>query len=477
MQELSPEAYDAIVDRVLPAAGALFTVVVVAAIVARKWIGRLLADARRLWRERPPLFPAPVAIVTLLGAAIRARYLAQPVRTDEAATFLYYTFQPFVAGISIYGSPNNHLLNTVLTHICWLIGGDVPALMRLPSFLAGVLIVPATYLAGRALANHRAGVMAAAVAAGMPALIDFSALARGYSMMTLAFLIALALAAMRSDSVAVHVAIGLAIAVGAFAVPVMLLPAAFLVVWMALDRQWRAIAVAAVTAGIVTAVLYTPVLVVSGLESLTSNSYVRAQAGRSLLFDPTDGLLAIGRFLVFGFPLPVAIVLTLLAIAGLVRDRGRIALALIAPLLIAGATVPYHRSWLFVIPLLAIGIGNVGRALSPSAASVLALVLVTYTFATDAPYYSGESGTFRDAEGTTLFLKPRLRPGDSVIATVPADVPLMYYFHRYAIPWAYLAARRGVHTYVVSDRSVGQRPPPFGRIVRRTDSSIVTETQ
>lgn len=471
MQSLSPEAYDAIVERVAPAVGAVFVGVVIAAILGRKWIGSVAADAVRLWRERRPVWSWHLALITLLGAAIRARYLAQPVRTDEAATFLYYAFQPLLAGISIYGSPNNHLLNTLLVHICHGLGGDVPALLRLPSFLAGVLIIPATYIAARTLTNHRAALVAAAVTAGIPALIDFSALARGYTMMTLAFVVALALAALRSDSPAVHVAIGTAIAIGAFAVPVMLFAAVLLFVWMALERRWRAIAVAAATAAIVTAILYTPVLAVSGIESLTSNPYVHAQAGKSLLFDRTDGLVAIGRFLAYGFHWPLAIALAVVAVIGFPL---RLGVAMLAPLLMASVAVPYHRSWLFLVPLLAIAIG---RALAPLArfAPIIALVLVAYTFATDAPYCSGESGSFRDAEGTTLFLKPRLRPGDSVIATVPADVPLMYYFHRYDIPQTYLALRRGVHTYVVADLSAGQRPPRGGRIVRQTDSSIVIE--
>lgn len=68
-------------------------------------------------------------------------------------------------------------------------------MIRLPAFIAGVLVVPASYLAARVLYNKRAALLAAALVASSSYLVEYSANARGYSMICLFFMLLPALAA------------------------------------------------------------------------------------------------------------------------------------------------------------------------------------------------------------------------------------------------------------------------------------------
>src|ERR1043166_4190289 len=58
-----------------------------------------------------------VTILTLLGAALRAMYLAQPMRYDESVTYLDYASQPWATALGSYTYPNNHVLHTALVKV------------------------------------------------------------------------------------------------------------------------------------------------------------------------------------------------------------------------------------------------------------------------------------------------------------------------------------------------------------------------
>ena len=63
--------------------------------------------------------------------------------------------------------------------------------VRLPSIIAGTLVIPALYLLGRELYDRRTGLVAAAFGAASPLLIWYSQEARMYAFVTLFGLLAL----------------------------------------------------------------------------------------------------------------------------------------------------------------------------------------------------------------------------------------------------------------------------------------------
>ena len=128
------------------------------------------------WRNHRGLLAAMA-----LGLVLRGYFLAEPLRYDEAYTFMEYVNQGW-GRLFWYSAPNNHVLHTVLVKLAVLIWDGHPAVIRFPAFLAGVAGIPLAYWFCRRLVSERAGRCAAVGMAVMPYLILYGAIARGYSL-------------------------------------------------------------------------------------------------------------------------------------------------------------------------------------------------------------------------------------------------------------------------------------------------------
>src|SRR5260370_33630622 len=92
-----------------------------------------------------------VAIVFGLGLVLGVALLTQPMRYDEAVTYLYFVGRSWHTAISSYPFPNNHVLYTALAKVCSDLTHVAPWAFRLPALLAGLAVVPLTYAVGCAL--------------------------------------------------------------------------------------------------------------------------------------------------------------------------------------------------------------------------------------------------------------------------------------------------------------------------------------
>ncbi|MBI3789792.1 MAG: glycosyltransferase family 39 protein [Gemmatimonadetes bacterium] len=239
--------------------------------------------------EVAPTRAEGVALALIIGCAIvlRATFLAQPVRYDEAVTIMAYAREPLVTAASLYDAPNNHVFNSVLAHLASRVAGDTLWAYRLPVFVAGILTVPATWLAGRRLFGPEAGLLGAALAASNFALVLFSTNSRGYAIQTLLFvlLVAASLTLFETRRWRPWLAFGVVGALGFYTIPTMLMGWGGLMLWFLLEsavtrRGWpeRALVVRlAITNGVLTVLtlaLYAPVFIVSGWRALTQNPWV-----------------------------------------------------------------------------------------------------------------------------------------------------------------------------------------------------------
>ncbi len=145
---------------------------------------------------------AILAGVTLAGLALR---LAVPrgIWLDEAISIhqANLSFHDMFENLQ-YGDRHPPLHHVVL----WLTVraiGDGELAVRIPSLVAGTLVIPALYLLGRELYDRRTGLVAAAFGAASPLLIWYAQEARMYAFVTLFGLLALLtqLRAIRNPSV------------------------------------------------------------------------------------------------------------------------------------------------------------------------------------------------------------------------------------------------------------------------------------
>ena len=387
------------------------------------------------------------------------------MRNDEVATYLFYVRKPPLYGLVSYTLPNNHVLHTLLVSVSTWVFGNHPWAIRLPAFVAGVALIPLTYVVARRLFDERAGLVAAAFVASSSVLIELSTNARGYTMAAAAFLGLLALGLGLPESGRWRAFVWVA-ALGFFTVPTMLFPFGAVVVWMAcrfrherpaLTRLARAVLHTAV----LTVLLYLPALLWTGPHAFLSNRFVTSQPFGTFAraIGPSLGSTWSGWNRDLG--VLGAVLFAASFVVGLSRRRSSslVAAAVLwcGVLVIAERWVPFHRVWSFLIPLywivVAAGIAIVVRRArwAPVIAVALCLAIGGSVLASGSVLRSRDTGYFPDAERIAVALRA-LGPHDRVLVYNPATVPLQYYatLHHETLPIG------GRARYVVVDAAAGQ---------------------
>jgi dolichyl-phosphate-mannose-protein mannosyltransferase len=417
---------------------------------------------------------AALGLVFFAGIVARLWFLGQPMRDDEAATFLEFGSKPFLYGISFYPAPNNHILHTVLVHASCLLFGCEPWAIRLPAFVAGLLLIPVAYCTARIFYDRHAALLTACFVCVSSPLILYSTNARGYTIVCLLFLATLAaafrLAGTRDRGAWIWLV--MLFSLGLFTTPVMLYGVCVVMVWLAWSgwaEQRRgnrpsvlpeiALALAAVSIG--TVVLYTPALVASGAAPVLGNGALAPYPWTEFPGRLRDFAHSVwSQWNMDLNPLVQWLCLAGAAISlvlhrRLARHRIPLILAVLlgcAPVLIAQRSARYARVFLFLLPvylmLASAGISAMFRWLERrnKSASYLAIAVFVvfvlsqagYIMHAETVYHSNETGTLRDAEQISAFLRVRLRDGDRVLPDRLSMYILRYYFLRDHILPVYL---------------------------------------
>ncbi len=371
--------------------------------------------------------------------------------SDESATFLYYASHPLPVAVSIYGSPNNHILHTVLMHLSYLIFGVSEWALRMPAFLAGVAIVPLTYVAARSLGN-RGALLAAALSASAPVLIDYSTDARGYTLLCCFVLICTAAMAeiIRSGSrIAVRI-FAISAALGFYTVPVMLYPFVMLVVW----GRKKALA-GAIAAVLIAVALFVPVLLISGISSVMSNAYVRPLPIAEFIRSALPYLATVRAQLFVGIPAIVQILLAIGFVVAVRRQPMWIGFIPVIVLIGLQRVLPFPRVWLPFLVLLFITAAAAwpwDRS-EPAVAGAVVIALAFTGFTTERVRETGELRAVREI---TRELNMRAQKGDAVLATSPSEMPIAFYCRRVEVLNPDVSRPR---LFVIENRDYGQTLP------------------
>lgn len=407
-----------------------------------------------------------LAGLTLLTLGLGVAVLDQPIRCDEAGTYLDYVRNGLRRILTDYSSPNNHILYSACARVSTALFGASEWSLRLPALIGGVLLVPAAYLAFRAHFGARAALLGAGLVATSPYLVDQATNGRGYTLLNLCFLLLLALVPrlLRSSARGPLVAFALLGGLGAWAVPVMVFPLGIVGVWMLLaillelPRERRVPAglrflVACVGVGVVAGLLYAPTLlgpkeelVFTGGARFERNIVPMSRLGR---------LLELGRWLelfwehvVHGLPRWVALGGLGLAVLGIGSGARRglglrwflaAFLGLFGTALVAGRFPPLW-SLSFLIPLyVGLAAGGtlvLGRLLLRERAGIaVAAALLLWGGAQVAaavrsdgrqhelPWYVG----YFDAEEASLVIDRDLPPASPLMGVGRQLGPVQYY--------------------------------------------------
>jgi hypothetical protein len=456
-----------------------------------RFLGGVVGSLGRSLKADGPLDVVILLALSLLGIALRVRFLFQPIGLDEAETFLSYASRPLYIGLSSY-TPNNHLLHTLLLHFAWRLFGDHEWVIRLPALLAGCLLIPITYWATRTLYDKHSAFIAASIVATASPLITYSVAGRGYTLVCLLFLLLLITSQylLKHDNRPAWLLWAVIAALGFYSMPTMLYAVGTAALWLILSSRKMGSKKAsvdflisigstlAVTAALTT-LLYLPVLIASGWKSLVSNDFVRSKGLAYVVANSLVGFSQIWNMWTADVPRFLIWILAAGFVVGLVfhgriaRNSAPVPLAAalcIPPLLLIQRVIPYARIWLFLLPLCAavcgaglqllvwrLG-GRTGYPRSSGLAAAIALGCLALMCGPDlrgarfaarsVPTKIGDgSGRTGPAKAepypgyllpakiqdTTVWLKGHLTPHDVVVANWPT-APLRYYIRLEGIP-------------------------------------------
>jgi hypothetical protein len=395
-----------------------------------------------------------VGLPTALGTGLRLVFLGQPMRYDEALTFNEFASRPLYYGLSFYPDPNNHLLNTLLMHVAYVALGNQTWVLRLPAFVAGVLLIPATYALTRLLfGTPGAAFLSATLVAVSSYLVEYSSNARGYTMQALCFvaLLALVIEAVREDSPRALLLGAFVAALGAFAVPTMLYGVAVAAAWLVVEMRRRRprhiglahVGASGLLAGECALLLYLPAVLVSGPDKLVANRFVVPLGAADLLQQLPRSLVQTWSLWNRDVPLLLIVLLVAGFALGTRADvsRGRMPIGVVAPaicvlLVMLQRVAPFERVWLFLLPLyFAIAGAGLARLVDGRLLGLAFGAILCFTTLTSGSILrSTETGSFPDAEAVARTLSGRLGGQDAVVTQLPASLPeLQYYFPRFAL--------------------------------------------
>ena len=90
-----------------------------------------------------------VLLLTAAGGLIRSQGITRSLGHDEVYTWVEYASKGWLAILSSYSAPNNHIFHSLCLKLSVSLFGEVEWAMRLPALMAGIAAIPALYLLGR----------------------------------------------------------------------------------------------------------------------------------------------------------------------------------------------------------------------------------------------------------------------------------------------------------------------------------------
>ncbi|MCX6292143.1 MAG: glycosyltransferase family 39 protein [Bacteroidetes bacterium] len=419
-------------------------------------------------------------IIFFWGFFLRLAHLFQPISYDEAFTYLYFVKRPLFIGLSDYSYPNNHLFHTFLSHLSCSVFGNEEWVIRLPAFIAGVLIIPMTYLSARKLFNKETALLAMSLVAVSNVLIEYSVMARGYTMLTLFFLVLIFLSDELEKRKGSWIFFILISALALYTVPVfvfalMIIYGQFIFLSTGICIPKKKILVALFSTLVLTALLYLPPVLVSGMKSLLNNPYI----GESTTISNSSLIQKTVAETFLSWKRGISIVIFILLSAGFLfsvvikQNRKWIASILFMLIILLIGVLMLHRIppariWLFLVPLLFIisssGMVEVVTKIKFKKAnwlfSGLALALLFYQSSEVYSMKPAHWSDISDNEKMAVAISHEIKPGDRLLSVIPTDYPLEYYLLKNHVVTEFLRSNTTAFArlFIVVNESNGQTP-------------------
>ncbi|HEY5730666.1 MAG TPA: glycosyltransferase family 39 protein [Anaerolineales bacterium] len=455
----------------------------------------LKGDARVIWTEAQSGIKSRsdiliILLVVVVAVVVRMSNLFIPMEHDEAYNYNAFASFPLWYVISDYHVPNNHVLLTIVVNILTGLFGNHLWVMRIPTFIAGVYMIPAGYWLAKRLYDKETAVVSAVFIALFPILVKYSVLARGYAIIGLLTLLILSIGdyVRGNRNRFAWLILVILSALGFYTVPIMLIPFGALYAWLLMSLLFGDIEsyrskmdfikfylTGGVLIGLSTGILYSPILL-NPSNRLFENKFIAPlgwdEYPSAIWFRLqntwVDWVSAIPDWLVvlgvsgvlFGlvfhkrinrhkFPLQAAFVVSILSFMILRRPdmETRMWTFIAAPLLIwsAGGLIGFMKA-----VSACFGMDWQPDRVFSRLILTISLIYSVYIIPTIPARWQAKGSV----ESAVIYLKDRLQPGDTVSIS-PAFTPqVRYYFDLYDIPLSFLRPSVKLERAYVFVRSV-----------------------
>jgi hypothetical protein len=427
----------------------------------------LIADWRSFCDRKVILSLLAILVLSFL---MRIFLIYRPMGHDEAYTAVIFAFEPLSKGLSDYHFPNNHVFHTFLVHLTYKLFGPVEWAIRMPAFIASVLLAPFGYILARRWYGERVALLSGVLIAVLPDTIHYAVNARGYSLLALFTLLTfiLTLYARQHKNKAAWFLSAITGGLGFYTLPIMAYPLAIIYAWLGLSWLFKLYGqdysrinflFHIIGTGIFTAIiglfLYIPIFLNWGFASLFANPYVSAMDqtlySQTILsrFSESWEVLNQGAVPGFGYILIAGFILSIIFHWKISRDKipiSLLSLIIISFLLIIQRPNVFNRTWQFFYPLACIWVSVGWVALVEAILHFIRVksskvqVIITGLFAlvfiiNGLSYLQEHIPTSVEGYGTieraSVYIMDRLTPEDIVIITAVDDAPMWYYFEKY----------------------------------------------
>ncbi|WP_218934413.1 glycosyltransferase family 39 protein [Rosistilla ulvae] len=451
---------------------------------------QLRNDGHRLLR-RSGIFlrqhRAALLVLMFVAAMFRLPYVSQPMRYDEAHTYIQYASKPAALIVTRYDEPNNHVFHSLLVHATTNLLGDQPAIVRLPALVSGILLVGLTYCLGTVCCGVQTGRIAALLVAGMPQLIFYSTNARGYTTTAALFLLACLSAheAIARRNAVAWALLSITLSLSTWTVPTMVYGMIGIFAWLcgrsivAETKDWRILFGIGLATIATVGLLYAPIALSIGTDRLLSIGGSHPVTFGSFVSSVPEKTMGLYHWITWSVPIWAQLILfgsAVLAIARCSKVPWPVgaAVVLVSLTMLLQRVFPPERTWCFALPLLAIlcahGIVRLfgwfpkdkwfkdpSQYLAVGIVAGIAFSLVT----SDAIRKSDETGLFFEADEIVSTLSAIASPTEPIIAVTPASATIHYYARNGRLPGAHFmppTAEKFDNTsaIVVSSRAHGQ---------------------
>jgi len=406
-----------------------------------------------------------IGLTVAVALYVRLAFLEEPIRHDEAYTYISYARLSPLNAISQYTLPNNHLLHTLMVKLSTTVFNPWEEwVIRLPALISGMLLVAAMFVFAFRQRDWQTGLWAAVLIAVSSYLVEYSVQGRGYTMVCL--FTAVLLTTSRSVVIEPRSKPGWIVFIftsvaGLATIPTMLYPLSLATVWIIFGadtpgtKNWKSLVRQLIVSWFIillgTLLWYTPAFLTTGPESILANRFVQSLTMREWL----DRLPGWCQRLIILFhrdlPLPMVLMLTGGFLLGCFKTPKLVlASAITVPgFMLLQRVVPEPRVFTFLLVIYlyvaAIGLKEAStwvlsglgykRPIITAALFPLLWLMATSIFLLRwrGPYYSDETAIFPEAEIIARFLAENICKDDLVWAWGPSDAQLKYYSLGYGI--------------------------------------------